>query len=261
MSSMTNTFETLVLNAARGITATAPANIYVALFLSSPTETGAAGTEVAYTGYARQAITLETPTTDGTTVSTKNTAQIVFPTPDQAAGTVTHAGIVNASRGGDVLVYKQLDDPIVLTTEISPRFGVGKITLTLAAGNIDPTFKVTMLNYLRGQNITGFTPYLALYNGDPNVSGAELSGTGYARLALEFDTPVEQVSGQMQIANTNAAESAAANANWGVWAYGVVMTALTGGNRFFCEANIGSYTMNNGAQAYIQAGSVKIGLN
>lgn len=261
MSAMSNIFETLVLNTARGITAAAPGTIYVALFLSDPTESGTAGTEAAYTGYARQPITLSTPAADGTSVSCRNTNQIVFPTPDQAAGTVTHAAIMNASNGGDVLVYKQLDDPIVLTAEISPRFGVGKIVLSLAAGNMDPTYKTSVLNYLRGQNIDGFTPYLALYDGDPNVSGVELSGTNYARMPIVFDVPAEQVSGQMQMANSNSAESSPAVSNWGTWAYGVVMTAATGGNRFYYKANLASYVMNNGAQAYIQPNSVKVSIN
>lgn len=261
MSAMSNIFEALVLNTARGITAAAPATIYVALFLSDPTESGTAGTEASYTGYARQAITMSSPATDGSSVSCSNANQIVFPTPDQASGTVTHAAIMNASSAGDVLVYKQLDDPIILTAEISPRFGVGKIVLSLAAGNMDPTFKTGVLNYLRGQNIVGFTPYLALYDGDPNASGVELSGTNYARMAIVFDVPAEQVSGQMQIVNTNSAESSPAVSNWGTWVYGVIMTAATGGNRFYFKANLASYVMNNGAQAYIQPNSVKVSIN
>lgn len=261
MSAMSNILETTVLNTARNITAQAPVKVYVGLFLSDPTETGTAGTEAAYTGYARQEITLSTPAADGNNVSCSNTNQIVFPTPDQAAGTVTHAAIFNASSGGDVLIYKQLDDPIVLTAEISPRFGVGKIVLSLSGGNMDPTFKTSILNYLRGQNILGFSPYLALYDGDPTASGTELSGTNYARLELTFDTPTEQVSGQMQISNTNSAESSPAVSNWGSWAYGVIMTALTGGSRFYYKANLASYVMNNGAQAYIQPASVKVSIN
>lgn len=262
MSAMSNIFETLVLNTARNITAVAPATVYVALFLSDPTESGTAGTEVSYTGYARQPITLTTPTADGTNVSCSNSNQIVFPTPDQAAGTVTHAAIMSASGvGGDVLVSKQLDDPIVLTAEISPRFGVGKIVVSLDVGNMDPTFKTAVLNYLRGQNIPGFLPYLALYDGDPAAGGAELSGTNYARMPLVFDTPTEQVSGQMQIMNVNAEESSPAVSNWGAWAYGVVMTAQVGGDRFVYKANLASYAMNNGAQAYIQPNSVKVRVN
>ena len=112
MSAMTNHFEQLILNTMRGITAVAPANVYVALFLSDPTETGVAGTEADYTGYVRQTLELDTPTASGTTVTCKNTSQVTFPTPEANVGTVTHAAIMDAQTGGNVLIYKQLDNPI-----------------------------------------------------------------------------------------------------------------------------------------------------
>lgn len=261
MSAMTNIFEQYVLNAARSTTTTAPAEVYVALFLSSPTETGTAGTEASYTGYARQTVTLDTPTTTGTTVATSNTNQIVFPTPPTASGTVTYAAICDSSSGGNVLVYKALASPITLTSETSPRFNAGEIVLTLAAGDMDPTYKVTVLNFLRGSNLVGFSPYLALYNGDPTATGTELSGTGYARLSLTFGSPTEQVSGQMQMSNTNAAQTAAANANWGTFAYGVVMTDVSGGNRYYYKQNAATYAMNNGAQVYIASGAINVAVN
>ena len=88
-----------------------------------------------------------------------------------------------------------------------------------------------------------------------------ICGAGYARLPLVFDTPVEQTSGQMMMVNTNAAASGAANSNWGTWAYGVIMTALSGGDRFYYKANANNYEMKNGAQAYIVAGSISIAVN
>lgn len=261
MSAMTNTFETYVLNAARNTTTTAPGTVYVALFLSSPSETGTAGTEAAYSGYARQAVTFSTPTASGTTVSISNTAQIIFPTPTTAAGTVTFAAICDAPVGGNVLVYKALSTNISLTSETSPRFNVGEIVLSMTGGDMDPGYKATVLNFLRGQNLTGFEPYLALFSGDPTASGAELSGTGYARLPLVFSQPTEQVSGQMQISNTNSAQTSPAVSNWGLWSYGVIMTAATGGNRYYYKQNAAAYPMSNGAQAYITAGSVNVSVN
>lgn len=261
MSAMTNRMETTILNVLRNITAVAPAKVYVALMLSDPTETGTAGTEASYTGYARQELVLNAPTTSGSDVSTANTSQITFPTPTGAAGTATHAAIFDAATGGNALIYKQLTNPIVLTSETAPRFAVGELELFLNGGDIDPVFKAKIINYLRGTSITGCNPYLALYTGDPASEGVELSGTGYARLALVFSEPVEQVSGQMQTANTNAAQSAAASSNWGTWAYGVIMDAQTVGNRLFKKANAGSYVMNNGAQAYIVAGAITAALN
>lgn len=260
MSSMTNYYETEMLNTMRGITAAAPSVVYLALLLSNPTETGAAGTEASYTGYARQAMTFSAPATSGNAVSIQNSAQIEFPTPPGASGTVTYAAIMDAATGGNMLVYKQLSNTIVLTSEVSPRFAAGDVVLTMSGGNLDNSFKSKILSYLRGINVTGFSPYIALYTGDPSANGAELSGSGYARLALTFDEPEEQVSGQMEIKNTNSAQSAAST-GWGTWAYTVIMDAQTGGARVASKSNLGSYAMDNGARAYVDVGKVIVSLN
>lgn len=260
MSAMTNHFEQLILNTMRNVDAVAPVEVYVALFLSDPTETGIAGTEADYTGYIRQVLELNTPTISGTTVSCQNITQITFPTPASNVGTVTHAAIMDAQTGGNVLIYKQLDNPIVLTSEISPRFAPGDITLSMAGGNIVPSFKQTILNYLRGQNITGFSPYLALYGGDPTVNGAELAGTGYERIPLVFDAPSEQTSGQMRMVNSNNAQSNAAQ-SWGAWSHSVIMDAAAGGNRVWYMANQATYNMKNGARVYVNAQSISLAVN
>ena len=261
MSAMTNIFETYVLNAARGTTTTAPAAVYVGLFLSSPTESGTAGTEASYTGYARQQVTFGSPASSGATVSCSNTNQITFPTPDTASGTVTYAAICDSPSGGNVLVYKQLTDAIVLTSETSPRFAIGEIVLSMTSGDMHPEYKATVLNYLRGSNLTGFTPYLAMFDGDPVSGGAELSGAEYARVGLTFSAPVEQVSGQMQISNSNAAQSPAASSDWGSWAYTAIMTAASGGDIFYSHGNASTYPMRNGAQAYVEAGAINLSIN
>lgn len=260
MSAMTNYFETAVLNAMRSVSAIAPGSVYVALYLSNPTETGTAGTEASYSGYTRQLLSLSAPTVSGTAVSTQNSSEIVFPTPPGASGTVTYAAIMDAASGGNVLVYKQLSNAIVLTGEVSPRFSPGDIVLTMAGGNLSNEFKTRILNYLRAVNIAGFAPHLALYNGDPTSGGSELSGSGYARLPIVFGEPEEQVSGQMEMRNTNAEQSAAAS-GWGTWSYGVIMDAATGGERVAQKANAGAYAMDGGARAYLDSGAIAMALN
>lgn len=260
MSAMTNGFETTVLNTFRGTAATAPQNVYLALFLSSPTESGTAGMEVSYSGYVRQKITFSAPAASGTDVSIQNNALITFPTPPGASGTATYGAIMDDISGGDVLVYCQLNSPIALTSEVSPRLDEGDVKLVISAGNFTANFKNKILNYLRGTNIAGFEPHLALYDGSPEEGGAELSGSGYARLPLIFGAPSEQVSGQMEIRNTNAAQSNAAIA-WGTWAYGAVMDAETSGNCVAYKANAGQYVMDSGAKAYIDANSISMAVN
>jgi len=257
---MTDYYETAMINTLRNITAPAPASVYLALYLSDPTETGAGGTEVSYTGYARRPVTFSAPETEGVNVRIRNLAEIIFTTPGGSAGTVTHAGLMNAATGGNMLVYAPLINPIPMTAEVSPRFAAGNIQLSINGGNMDPAFKARVLNYLRGTTISGFDPFLALFDGDPTAGGTELGGAGYARLPVAFDVPAEQVSGQMQAQNHNSAESAAA-VNWGSWAFGVIMDAAAGGGRVWYRQNLAAYVMNNNAKAYIRPGDIVVAVN
>ena len=258
---MTDYYETAMINTMRSITAPAPAAVYLALYLSDPTDTGTGGTEVSYTGYARRPVTLSAPETEGMNVRVRNLAEIIFATPGGSAGTVTHAGLMSAATGGNMLVHAPLINPIPMTAEVSPRFAAGNIQLSMNGGNLDPAYKTRILNYLRGTTIQGFEPFLAMFDGDPTSGGAELSGAGYARLPVAFDAPAEQVSGFMQAQNHNSVESAAAVVNWGSWAFGVIMDAAAGGGRVWYRQNLASYSMHNNAKAYIRPGDIAIALN
>jgi len=262
MSAMTNHFEREMLNTMRNTTAIAPASVHLALFLSDPTESGTAGTEVSYAGYARQPVTFAAPATSGVVVSMENATEIEFPKPNGAAGRVTHGAIMSAATGGDMLLYVQLTNPIELTADTVPRFIPGEVMLTMSGTMMDPGFKARVLNYLRGSTINGFHPFYALFDGDPLSGGTELMGTGYARLPLEFDQPVEQISGQMMITNLNATQTQPATTSWGTWAFMVVMDAETGGGRVWSKQNLGgAYTMNNNAQVYLRPGNVRLSMN
>ena len=61
----TNYFENLMLNVTRQQNISAPATMYLALYQSNPSDTGTGGTEVSYSGYARQAITFSAPAVSG----------------------------------------------------------------------------------------------------------------------------------------------------------------------------------------------------
>lgn len=261
MSLMSNTFERMILNTMLGVTASAPSKVYVGLFLSSPTESGVEGTEVNYVNYKRQPLSLSAPAINGTTVSASNTEELTFAVPDVAIGDVTYVAVLDAETGGNVLVYAAIPNPIGLTPETQPKFMIGDFVLTMAGGNMTPHFKSRVLNLLRGTSIAGFSPHLALFEGDPTQSGAELSGAGYNRLPLVFSEPEEQTSGQMTTSNTNATATEAATSNWGKWTHGVIMDSASGGNGVWYRANSGSYSMNNGARANVSAGAIVIGIN
>jgi len=107
MSAASDYLENKVLDHFLGTTSTsAPANVYLALFTSDPTDAGS-GTEVSTSGtnYARQAITFSSASSG----STSNSADVQF---SQATGsgfgTVTHFGIYDASTAGNLLFHGAL---------------------------------------------------------------------------------------------------------------------------------------------------------
>lgn len=104
---------------------TPPATVYAALMTAAPTDTGG-GTEVTGGSYARQALTMGTPSLGVIT----NTLAVTFST--VPAGTITHIAIYDASSGGNLLYYNALSSSIIVpaTGGADIEFGVGDITIT-----------------------------------------------------------------------------------------------------------------------------------
>lgn len=104
MGALSNYLETALLNAVlRNTPYTSPATVYLALYLSDPTEADT-GTEVSGGGYARQPVTFTAPSNGQVT----NSADIIFPVATTDWGTVTHVGIRDAATGGNLLWYGPL---------------------------------------------------------------------------------------------------------------------------------------------------------
>src|SRR5215470_2170817 len=84
-----------------------PANFYVALFTTTPTNAGTGGTEVSGTGYARQAVPGSTAgwaAASGTNpTQTSNAAIVNFGTAGSAWGTVVGFAIYDAVTGGNLI--------------------------------------------------------------------------------------------------------------------------------------------------------------
>jgi len=108
---------------------TAPATLYVALYTVAPTDTGG-GTEVTGGSYARQTGTFTVSGTNPTTAS--NSAAIEYPTATANYGTVVAVGILDASSGGNLLAYADLDTSKSVTTGDVFRFDTGDLDITLA---------------------------------------------------------------------------------------------------------------------------------
>lgn len=224
----TNYFETKILNALRGQTATAPSALYLALYLNTPGETGTDGTEVAYTGYQRQRVTFSTPAALSGGIGVQNVGDIIFPTTPVGLGAITHVGVLDSAVGGNMLLYGAFTEPLFVEASEAPVIVAGEAQWWLT-GNMSEAYRAKVLGMLHGQHLPGCAPYLALLHGNPEDGGVELAGGNYARMALAFTAPQEQIGGQMQISNSAQASTQRASGAWGTWSYTAVYDAQTGG--------------------------------
>lgn len=108
-----------------GVSYTAPATLYVALFTSDPGETGS-GTEVSGGSYARQTVTF---TVTGNLAS--NTAAVEFPTATSSWGTITYAAVYDASTSGNLLAYGALTTSKTIASGDVLRIPAGDFDITL----------------------------------------------------------------------------------------------------------------------------------
>ena len=229
--------ETGFLNVLRGVTFAAPTKVYLALFLNDPGDSGAAGTEISYAGYARMEIAFSEPAASNGGIGIQNLSDITFAAPADPAGTVTHIAIMDSLvfLAGDVLFY--------------------------LTGNMSNAFKTKLLNLFRGTSIVGISPHFSLWNGSPEETGSELAGDNYARVALTFSAPSEQASGQMLVQNSLAVSFNRPSTPWGVWTYSAIYSAATGGEPVYLQELTEAITIKKGYMPTIDVGALKVGLN
>ena len=255
-----NYLETGFLNILMGTAFTAPSRCWLALYLNDPGETGAAGTEAAYPGYKRMAITFSAPASMNSGIGIQNLSEITFATPADAVGTITHIGILDSQTGGNMLARGELTEPLMIGANQPPVFLVGDVMFYLT-GEISNAYKTRLLNIFRGQSISGVTPHHSLWNGSPEAGGAELSGDNYARCRLTFSAPAEQASGQLLIQNSLAVSYNRPSTEWGVWNWSAIYSAATGGEPIFIQQRSEDVVIKRGYMPTIAAGAVKLGLN
>lgn len=109
-------------------TPTGTATLYIALFSTDPGGTGS-GTEVSYSGYARQEIEFGTAAMNGTQGEIKNTNAIEFAAVPTASGNVTHVAIFTAATGGILLYYGALGAAYALNQGVQPTVPIGNLSV------------------------------------------------------------------------------------------------------------------------------------
>ena len=105
-------------------------NLYIALFTSSPTDTGEAGTEVTGGSYARD----PNDTWDGASSgASQNTAAIEFITATAAWGTVTHFTVSDhlSTLAAHQLLWGTLDTSKAIGNGDTAKYDIGALDITL----------------------------------------------------------------------------------------------------------------------------------
>lgn len=255
---LTHHSEDKMLRAFLGTPVSAPPTIYAACFLSNPGDTGA-GTEIAYAGYERKPITFSAPTVAAGGMAMSNTADIAFPTSGLAAGTITHCALMDSIVGGNMWAYMTLDEPIVVSAGVAPLIQAQEWNY-VSSGNFSNAHKTKYLNLLRGINMSGFAPHIALFNGNPDSGGAELAGDGYARFPITFSAPEVQSSGQSMIRNTVTASSPRSLENWGTWTHTAICDSASSGEVVAFAELPTAIIMGRGKAAFIQPGELSVSM-
>lgn len=255
-----NYYENNVLNLMRGQSINAPQSLFLAMFLSNPGDTGVEGTEISYPAYSRQPISFSVPSPSGSGLMIQNTSLVSFDESTVSAGTVTYIAVFDSITGGNMWLYAPLDQALVVQNGVSPVFRAGNIKFIMS-GNFSTYYRTQILNVLRGTNVIGFVPYVALCNGDPTTTGSEFSGGDYERIRVTMSIPTQQTSGAALSINVGDSMGNVSTANWGSLTHAVIYDAQTGGSPF-CIFDLGRvYGVPIGTAVGIHDGDLQVSFN
>ena len=134
MSTKSNYLEKKVLDHVLGTSAMSSPTVYLSLYTSNPAEDDS-GTELSGNGYARQAVSFATATTqsggsnDGKGKALGPTAAKDFTANGGNWGTVTHFGLHDNSSGGNLLYFGALTEDKLIEDGDTLRFSISSITI------------------------------------------------------------------------------------------------------------------------------------
>lgn len=132
--SLTDTLETSLINHLfRGSSYTAPATWYVGL-LTAACSDSSAGTEAAWTSYARVAVASGTGNWAATSAgngTTSNVNAITFATPGSGPTTVTHFALYDAASAGNQLICQALSASKTINSGDTVSFAAGALTIQI----------------------------------------------------------------------------------------------------------------------------------
>ena len=129
--SASNYLEEAMLNHFfKNISQTSPANLYLALYISNPTDADT-GTEVSGGGYARHQISFGAISQVSGRATISNSAKIEFPAATASWGTVAYFAIRDAATGGNLLAFDAFQTAKEVQISDKIELAVGALSVSL----------------------------------------------------------------------------------------------------------------------------------
>lgn len=207
-----------------------PTDIYVAMFVGDPLDTGAGGAEVAGGSYARVVCNSWDV---AAARATENSIAITYPEATGSWGTVTHWALYDAITGGNFLAHGSLAASKTIGPGDNSEFAVGDIDISINSGAFSDYLADKLLDHVL--KTAAYTSPTAIYvalcdttvvDGDTGTSISEPAGGSYAR--KQNDTWDVASAGASQ--NTGVMTFVQASASWGTITDVCLVDALTLGN-------------------------------
>jgi len=274
MSNASNWLEEAVLNHFfRNTPATSPAQIFLALYRTNPTDSDT-GVEVSGGAYARQQITFAAPVAGSGTLTISNNNSITFPkaTADWTATneTVGFWGVRTAQLGGNLLAYGEFRSDTapnggkyaVLTGD---RYNVepGVISIVLSGRASTWLQNAIFSHFFRNAPVTGPAQvFLGLFRTDPTNQdvGVEITYPEYNRQLVTFTAPVDS-AGLSVIRNSVTLRFPRPSTNVGSVPFFGLRSAQNGGNLLAFSPWSIAREISAGMEFSVDPGLLEVGID
>jgi hypothetical protein len=241
---------------------TPTSTVEVALWVGDPTDTGAGGTEAAYTNYARQTIAFDAASSR----LINQTSQIDFPQSGATGETgITHYAIFEASAG-NMLAHGSLSASVDVVEGNTPSIAAGQIDISFGTNNMSDYLANKILDFVfRNQALSAPTISLAFTTStlavtDTTLSGKEVANSNnYSRKTFADWTTA---SGGALSNNTDIV-FATPSGSWGTIVAVAVMDSAThsSGNMLWFDNGITDQAVGNGDTVKFNAGDFDVALS
>ena len=261
MGSLTDFAELKLLDHIFENTAYTPvAQLYLALFVTDPTDAGVVTSEPSTNGYARASIAFSAAS--GRKIV--QNGQVTFPQCTGGDwGIISYWGIMDAASSGNMLAYGAFSTPITTAVGNVPFVPNLSIEVSVDPGAISNYLAHALLNFMF-RNIPYAQPniHIALCDAAPldtdtGSTISELSGNAYAR--VDFGDWTAAVAGALS--NNTDINFITPTGAWNLITHSAILDASTAGNLLFYAEAFPNQAPQSGDPVKFIAGAYDVSLD